>query len=402
MKRMLMLASVALMIDQFNMPNIRLLQEMGYEVDVACNFEKGNTCSDEKIEKLKSTLNEIHVRFYQVDFARDITQVFQNIKAFRQVNQILRKNQYTFIHCHSPIGGVAGRVLGKLNKTKVIYTAHGFHFYKGAPLKNWLIYYPVEWICSWMTDTLITINAEDYIQAKNKFHAKRVRYIPGVGVEVGKFMQPNISMSGKAFYNIMPCLIHNVNGVVGGVKVVTRYSERIPSLDSKILLFNADSGEFLALMDGNWITAMRTGAVAAHSVIHFAKTDWNTVGIIGLGNVARASMLILASKTLDKLLTVKLLRYKNQAELFVERFKDFRNLDFQIVDTIQECIEGSDVVVSCATYFENDIAENGWFKKGVLVIPVHTRGFMNCDLFFDKVFADDTGHVDHFTNFTKF
>ena len=60
------------------------------------------------------------------------------------------------------------------------------------------------------------------------------------------------------------------------------------------------------------------------------------------------------------------------------------------------------MVVSCATYFENDIAENGWFKKGVLVIPVHTRGFMNCDLFFDKVFADDTGHVDHFTNFTKF
>ena len=172
-------------------------------------------------------------------------------------------------------------------------------------MKNWLIYYPVEWICSWMTDTLITINAEDYIQAKNKFHAKRVRYIPGVGVEVEKFMQPNISMSGKAFYNIMPCLIHNVNGVVGGVKVVTRYPERIPSLDSKILLFNADSGEFLALMDGNWITAMRTGAVAAHSVIHFAKTDWNTVGIIGLGNVARASMLMLASKTLDKLLTVK-------------------------------------------------------------------------------------------------
>ena len=197
MKRMLMLASVALMIDQFNMPNIRLLQEMGYEVDVACNFEKGNTCSDEKIEKLKSTLNEIHVRFYQVDFARDITQVFQNIKAFRQVNQILRKNQYTFIHCHSPIGGVAGRVLGKLNKTKVIYTAHGFHFYKGAPLKNWLIYYPVEWICSWMTDTLLVINREDYQIAKKKFHAKETIYIPGVGIDIDKINSVQINREEK-------------------------------------------------------------------------------------------------------------------------------------------------------------------------------------------------------------
>ena len=194
---MLMLASVALMIDQFNMPNIRLLQEMGYEVDVACNFEKGNTCSDEKIEKLKSTLNEIHVRFYQVDFARDITQVFQNIKAFRQVNQILRKNQYTFIHCHSPIGGVAGRVLGKLNKTKVIYTAHGFHFYKGAPLKNWLIYYPVEWICSWMTDTLLVINREDYQIAKKKFHAKETIYIPGVGIDIDKINSVQINREEK-------------------------------------------------------------------------------------------------------------------------------------------------------------------------------------------------------------
>ena len=187
MKRVLMLASVASMIDQFNMPNIQLLQEMGYEVDVACNFEKGNTCSDEKIEKLKSTLNEIHVRFYQVDFARDITQVFQNVKAFRQVNQILKKNQYTFIHCHSPIGGVAGRVLGKLNKTKVIYTAHGFHFYKGAPLKNWVIFYPVEKILSRYTDILITINKEDYERAIEKFKAKKTVYIPGVGVDIEKF-----------------------------------------------------------------------------------------------------------------------------------------------------------------------------------------------------------------------
>lgn len=211
----------------------------------------------------------------------------------------------------------------------------------------------------------------------------------------------HMNMPGNVFCNVMPCLIHGEKNTMGGVKVVTRYPERKPSLDSKILLFNADSGEFLALMDGNWITAMRTGAVAAHSVIHLAKSDWSTVSIIGLGNVARSSLLVLASMG-NRFMTVKLLRYKNQAELFAERFKDFSNVTFQIVDTMEECIRGSEVVLSCATYFENDIASNDWFEEGVLVVPVHTRGFTNCDLFFDKVFADDTGHVEHFKNFAKF
>ena len=212
----------------------------------------------------------------------------------------------------------------------------------------------------------------------------------------------HMNMPGNIFCNVMPCLIYTADGAVGGIKVVTRYPERKPSLDSKILLFNADSGEFIALMDGNWITAMRTGAVAAHSIIHLAKNDWKTVGMIGLGNVARTSMIVMADMVKDRSLTVKLLRYKDQAESFRERFKSFSNLEFQIVDTVKECIEGSDVVISCATYFENDIAKDDWFEEGVLVVPVHTRGFTNCDLFFDKVFADDTGHVDHFKNFSKF
>lgn len=212
----------------------------------------------------------------------------------------------------------------------------------------------------------------------------------------------HMNMPGNIFCNVMPCLIKNDDITVGGIKVVTRYPERQPSLDSKILLFNANSGEFLAFMDGNWITAMRTGAVAAHSVIHFAKRGWNTVGMIGLGNVARASMIVLASIMPDRILTVKLLRYKDQAEEFCQRFKEYPNLRFHIVDSVEDCIKGSDVIISCATYFEKDIANDNCFDEGVLVIPVHTRGFTNCDLFFDKIFADDTGHVDHFKNFSKF
>lgn len=212
----------------------------------------------------------------------------------------------------------------------------------------------------------------------------------------------HMNMPGNIFCNVMPSIIPLSDSfTAGGVKIVTRYPERKPSLDSKILLFNALSGEFLALMDGNWITAMRTGAVAAHSVIHFAKTNWNTIGMIGLGNVARTSLLVLASM-IDKQIKIKLLRYKDQAEDFQRRFSGYTNLEFAIVDSVEECIKGSDVVISCATYFEDDIAKDEWFDEGVLIVPVHTRGFTNCDLFFDKVYADDTGHVDHFKNFSKF
>lgn len=191
MKRMLMLASVASMIDQFNMSNIELLQEMGYEVHVACNFEKGSTCTDEKVLELKKKLKQLHVRFFQIDFERNVMKLNQDLKAYKQVLKLARKYHYTFIHCHSPIGGVVGRMVGHKTNTKVIYTAHGFHFYKGAPLLNWLIYYPIEKFLSRFTDVLITINQEDYHRAKSKFHAQSVEYVPGVGIDLEKIQDVN-------------------------------------------------------------------------------------------------------------------------------------------------------------------------------------------------------------------
>ena len=187
MKQVLMLASVASMIDQFNMPNIALLQKLGYHVDVACNFEQGNTCSDARVAELKSKLREMNVRCYQIDFARNIKCIGQNIKAYQQVKKLMEQNHYVFCHCHSPIGGVVARIAGHRTKTKVIYTAHGFHFYKGAPIANWLMFYPVEKILSYWTDTLITINQEDYKRAKNKFHAGKTYYLPGIGIDLERF-----------------------------------------------------------------------------------------------------------------------------------------------------------------------------------------------------------------------
>ena len=183
MKRVLMLASVASMIDQFNMPNIALLQKLGYEVDVACNFIEGNTCSDARVAELKQKLQDMHVRCYQIDFARNIKHMGQNMRALRQVEGLMKQNGYAFCHCHSPIGGVVARIAGHRTRTKVIYTAHGFHFYQGAPVMNWLGYYPVEKVLSRWTDVLITINHEDYKLAKKKFKMKKLTYVPGIGID---------------------------------------------------------------------------------------------------------------------------------------------------------------------------------------------------------------------------
>lgn len=205
------------------------------------------------------------------------------------------------------------------------------------------------------------------------------------------------------FCNVMPCILPNTNlGHFEGVKVVTRYPSRIPSLDSKLLLLNANTGEFLALMDANWITAMRTGAVAAHSILLLGKKSFSEIGIIGLGNTARATLLILAHMIPDRELNIKLLKYKGQEVLFSERFSEYPNLHFSYVDNNEKLIKGSDVVISAVTYFEQDLCSDDCFDEGVLVVPIHTRGFTNCDLFFDKVYADDYNHVHHFKNFNSF
>ena len=202
------------------------------------------------------------------------------------------------------------------------------------------------------------------------------------------------------YFNTMPSILPSED--VMGTKVVNRYIGRTPSLDSQLLLYRYSTGDCLALMDASLITAMRTGAVTVHAMEHFANPDFYEVGMMGFGNIGIACLEVLTAHFADKRMKIKLLRYKDHAEKVLDRYKHFENIEFTIVDSVKDIICDSDVVISSITYTEELLGQNDWFKEGCLVIPVHLRGFQNCDLFFDKVYGDDYGQVKGFKYFNQF
>lgn len=180
MKRALVVCTIVDFLN-FELSDIMLLQELGYEVHCATNLKDGGSVVDE--------LKRLNTVIHQVDFERTPFSI-NNIRAYRQLKGIMGKTHYDLVHCHTPMGGVLGRLCAsKYRKrgTNIVYTAHGFHFFEGAPFKNWVLYYPIEKCLSKYTDVLITINKEDYEIAKKKFHAKRVEYVPGVGLDLSEF-----------------------------------------------------------------------------------------------------------------------------------------------------------------------------------------------------------------------
>jgi len=185
-----------------------------------------------------------------------------------------------------------------------------------------------------------------------------------------------------------------------GVKEVHRLLNAVPSLGSDMMLYDAKTGELLALIDTDWITTMRTGAVAAVSAKALRKSTAHTYGIVGLGNTARATLLCILEQELERHFSVKLVRYKDQAEQFIERFKDYENVSFEIVDNTEQMAGEVDVFISCITNAQGLLVpDESTFKSGCTVIPVHMRGLQNCDTTFDRVFGDDTGHVQGFKYF---
>lgn len=214
----------------------------------------------------------------------------------------------------------------------------------------------------------------------------------------------SVHPQGEDFMTTMPCLLPEENGIKRfGIKVVNRIESQKPALSSIIYLYDALTGHLLAIMDGDWITAMRTGAVAALAARLFKKDKTDTYSMIGLGNIARAVAMCLIADNKNTPITIRLMRYKDQAEQFMEKFKDANHVTFKIIDDKEQFISEADVIISCVTVatellFPND----SLFKKGVTLIPVHVRGFQNCDLFFDKVFGDDTDQIRNWKYFSQF
>lgn len=167
--------------NSFFKPHIEMLVKQGHHVDIACN------AADLPLDGL---YRELGCHFFQVDFSRSPLSK-DNVTAFKQLKKVVKEGNYDIVHCHTPNASVITRLVcrkfRKRDGLKVFYTAHGFHFYRGAPLLNWMVFYPVEKFCSRFTDKLITINREDFALAKKKFKAKEVCYIPGVGIDLSKF-----------------------------------------------------------------------------------------------------------------------------------------------------------------------------------------------------------------------
>lgn len=212
----------------------------------------------------------------------------------------------------------------------------------------------------------------------------------------------SVHPTGNDFFTTMPCLLPKEYGRFGA-KVVSRIVGRVPALKSDMMLFDSNNGELLALVDCDWITAMRTGAVATLAIKTFCNSTAKEYAFIGLGSTARATLTCLLESCSNEQLNIRLFKYKDQAEKIIEEYKHYPNATFTIVDNTSDLVRGADVVVSCITDASGLLVEDeSLFKPGVLVVPVHTRGFQNCDTTFDKVYADDTDHVKGFKYFSEF
>ncbi len=181
MEKILLIATVQSHIAQFHKPLIFWALENEIELDVAAR--------NNLVEKPNLTL-DIKGKKFNIPFSRSPFSL-KNIKAYKMLSKVIENGNYSIIHCNTPVGGILARLAAnrkrKKGKLKVIYEAHGFHFFKGGPKKNWVLWYPVEKWFSRYTDILITINKMDFVLAKEKFSAKSVKYIPGVGIDLTRF-----------------------------------------------------------------------------------------------------------------------------------------------------------------------------------------------------------------------
>ncbi len=230
MKKVLFTATVDSHILAFHIPYLKYFKEQGYEVHVATNGNAEIPYCDKK---------------YTVSFERSPYKL-NNIKAIFTLKKIVEEEKYDMIHTHTPMGSVVTRLaskhLRKKHQTRVIYTAHGFHFYIGSPKRNWLLFYPVEKYLSKYTDTLILINKEDYNLAKKRFKkCKDINYVPGVGIDKEKFdikmsqkekedLRKSFGLKKDDFVMIYPAELNKNKNQILLIDVMTSLVEKYPNI----------------------------------------------------------------------------------------------------------------------------------------------------------------------------
>ena len=219
-KKALLVTTVSGFVPQFEMNNVRLLQERGYEVHYASNFDMPSYGDNN--DRLKGT----GIRCHQIAFAREPWNL-QNMSAVRELAALIRREGVSLLHCHTPMGAACARVAAaRTGLWNVIYTAHGFHFFDGAPKKNWLIYYPVEKFLSRYTDSLLLINREDYARARKKFSARHTDLLPGVGIDIEAVQRGSAESAG----------LREELGISPDKRVLLTAGEMIPRKNQALLL----------------------------------------------------------------------------------------------------------------------------------------------------------------------
>lgn len=184
--KILYVSTISDTINAFLIPHLKMLIESGCELEVACNIN----------QPLNEEVHDLGIKVHDIPFRRSPLDR-ENILAYKLLKKLIIKEEYDTVHTHTPVASMIVRLVCR-NKVKpqIIYTAHGFHFFKGAPLKNWLLYYPIERWLSKYTDLLITINKEDFSRA-SRFKSKKVKYIPGVGIDVDKINETSVDLEEK-------------------------------------------------------------------------------------------------------------------------------------------------------------------------------------------------------------
>lgn len=233
--KVLYVSTISNTINAFMIPHIEMLLDQGHHVDIACNIDR----------EISPKLIDSGCKVFNVEFQRSPLKK-ENLSAFKKISKLIKNEKYDLVHTHTPIASAIVRLACKSNKKiKVFYTAHGFHFFKGAPLKNWIAYYPIEKWLSRYTDCLITINKEDYDTSINKrFKAGKIKLVHGVGINLNKFKQQNkakktqirmeYGYNEKEFILFYAAALNHNKHQDLLIDVVSKLKDRIPNI--KLLL----------------------------------------------------------------------------------------------------------------------------------------------------------------------